>query len=71
MDTVQLKMAVMKNPEFKAFLFWSRMPFALLQDDQEKEQVILKDQRFDNPLLGDRFTVKAIVRKDRLEQAVR
>ena len=48
-----------------AFLFWSRMPIIKAIGSR----VIVKDQRFMDPLVGDRFTVRANVRTDRLEQA--
>jgi inner membrane protein len=41
------------NPDAKAFLFWSRMPVAELHEDR----IILRDQRFMDPLVMDRFTV--------------
>ncbi|WP_417593822.1 metal-dependent hydrolase [Parasphingorhabdus sp.] len=48
-----------------AFLFWSRMPVMAVDDSQ----MIVRDQRFMDPLVGDRFSVRVNVRKDRLEQA--
>ena len=41
------------DPAAQAFLFWSRMPVAELHDDR----IILRDQRFMNPLTTDRFSV--------------
>ncbi len=49
-----------------AFLFWSRMPII----EADGVGVRVRDQRFMDPLLGDRFSVRADVRKDRLEPAV-
>ncbi len=49
-----------------AFLFWSRMPVVTAVG----ARVTLRDQRFMDPLVGDRFTVRVNVRKDRLERAV-
>lgn len=49
-----------------AFLFWSRMPVITATDDQ----VTVRDQRFMDPFVGDRFTVRVNVRKDRLEATV-
>jgi len=41
------------DPAAQAFLFWSRMPVAELHADR----IILRDQRFMDPRIGDRFTV--------------
>ena len=41
------------DPAAKAFLFWSRMPVAELHADR----IILRDQRFMNPLTADQFSV--------------
>ncbi len=41
------------NPAAQAFLFWSRMPIAELHDDR----IILRDQRFLDPLAADQFSV--------------
>ena len=41
------------DPAAEAFLFWSRMPVAELHDDR----IILRDQRFMNPLTKDQFSV--------------
>ncbi len=43
------------NPQVRAFLFWSRMPVMRVEGDT----LVLTDQRFSNPLVGDRFTVRA------------
>lgn len=47
-----------------AFLFWSRMPVVTAVG----ARVTVRDQRFMDPLVGDRFTVRVNVRKDRLER---
>jgi inner membrane protein len=47
-----------------AFLFWSRMPVITAVG----ARVTVRDQRFMDPLVGDRFTVRVNVRKDRLEK---
>ena len=41
------------DPAAQAFLFWSRMPVAELLDDR----IVLRDQRFMDARLGDRFSV--------------
>lgn len=48
-----------------AFLFWSRMPVV----ERDQAEAIVRDQRFMDPLVGDRFSVRVNVRKDRLDQA--
>jgi len=50
-----------------AFLFWSRMPIVTVVG----ARVTVRDQRFMDPLVGDRFSVRVNVRKDRLERAGR
>jgi inner membrane protein len=42
-----------KGPE-RAFLFWSRMPVA----QRDGDEVVLRDQRYMQPLARDRFTVR-------------
>ena len=37
-------------------LFWSRMPFAQIVDAGNKRTLKISDQRFTDPLLGDRFS---------------
>ncbi len=49
-----------------AFLFWSRMPVV----ERDQSEAIVRDQRFMDPLVGDRFSVRVNVRKDRLDQTV-
>ncbi|MEH6661999.1 MAG: metal-dependent hydrolase [Parasphingorhabdus sp.] len=47
-----------------AFLFWSRMPVI----ERDGSNMTVRDQRFMDPLVGDRFSVRVNVRKDRLER---
>ncbi|MEP3051593.1 MAG: metal-dependent hydrolase [Erythrobacter sp.] len=42
------------DPQVRAFLFWSRVPFT---DCSEDGSVLLRDARFYDPLARDRFTV--------------
>lgn len=44
------------DADARAFLFWSRMPIAR----EAGSVLVLRDQRFDNPLLGDRFSVRVM-----------
>lgn len=50
-----------------AFLFWSRMPVFAVTGTR----VTVRDQRFMDPLVGDRFSVRVDVPKDRLDRARR
>lgn len=55
MDDPRIAVAERTDPQVRAFLFWSRMPFAVRETDGA---IILRDQRFTNPLTGDRFKVR-------------
>lgn len=55
MFDTRIFVASQTDPGVAAFLFWSRMPFAEQQPDQS---FILRDQRFTNPLVGDRFSAR-------------
>lgn len=44
-----------RNPQVLSFIFWSRMPVARFTETE----LILTDQRYSNPLVADRFTVRA------------
>jgi inner membrane protein len=54
-----LAAAVTGNRDAKAFSFWSRMPIA----QRDGDTIVLRDQRFDNPLIGDRFSVRVPVKE--------
>jgi inner membrane protein len=47
-----------KGSDVKAFLFWSRMP-VLEQTDKE---IVIRDQRFMDPRIGDRFTLRVNIK---------
>lgn len=47
-----------KNPDFEPFLFWARMPYILIEETETGSSLVLKDQRFDSALIGDRFAVR-------------
>ncbi|QJB67939.1 metal-dependent hydrolase [Parasphingorhabdus halotolerans] len=55
------------DPEARAYLFWTRMPVATVEDRGENFLVTLRDQRFMISGIGDRFVVRTAVPKDRLE----
>ena len=64
-DFLKLEVARLSK-DGAAFLFWSRMPVVTAVG----ARVTVRDQRFMHPLVGDRFSVRVNVRKDRLERAV-
>ena len=49
------------DPDVAALLFWSRMPVIR----KSKTELILGDQRFSNPLVADRFTVRVPYRENK------
>lgn len=55
MDDPRIAAAARSDSQVRAFLFWSRMPFAERGADGS---ITLRDQRFTNPLTGDRFKVR-------------
>jgi inner membrane protein len=54
LDDARIAAAAARDPQVRAFLFWSRMPI-LVRDPGGR--LVLRDQRFANPLTGDRFLV--------------
>jgi inner membrane protein len=44
----------MVNEDGAAYVFWSRMPVVT----QTKAGPVIRDQRFTDPRVGDRFTLK-------------
>ena len=54
-----------------AFLFWSRMPYAGVAEGQGRMQVKIRDARFSNPMLGDRFSVTVQVRPDSIGEVTK
>lgn len=55
MDDPRIAAAARADSQVSAFLFWSRMPFAVREADSS---IIIRDQRFANPLTGDRFKAR-------------
>ncbi len=55
MDDPRIAAAARERVDVRAFLFWARMPFARHDADGT---IVLRDQRFGNPLAGDRFSVR-------------
>jgi len=53
MDDPRIAEWAKADPAARAFLFWSRMPVAELHPDR----IVLRDQRYMDPRIGDRFTV--------------
>jgi inner membrane protein len=57
MDDPRLKRAIAQNPDARAFMFWARMPFAEIDGDT----AVIRDQRFLDPRVGDRFAVRLVL----------
>lgn len=55
MDDPRIAAAAARDREVRAFLFWSRMPFAVRQPDGS---LMLGDQRFGNDAVRSRFSVR-------------
>jgi inner membrane protein len=55
MDDQRIAAIAARDADVRTFLFWSRMPYAVF----EKGELVIRDQRFSNPALGDRFAVRA------------
>lgn len=53
MDDPRIAKAAAERADVAAFLFWSRMPFLVKEDGVLR----ISDQRFDNPVTRDRFSV--------------
>ena len=66
-DHPAVAMAGEIDPEARAYLFWTRMPVATVEDKGADYLVTLRDQRFMISGIGDRFVVRTSVPKDRLE----
>ena len=54
MTDPRIAVAASERADVAAFLFWARMPFAF----REGNAIIIADQRFDNQVTRDRFTVR-------------
>ncbi|MBL0914893.1 MAG: metal-dependent hydrolase [Sphingopyxis sp.] len=54
MNDLHLETWVKGDPAARAFLFWSRMPVA----EPDGDAIVLRDQRYMQPLARDRFTVR-------------
>jgi inner membrane protein len=54
MGDARIRAAMERDPDARAFLFWSRMPVATV----EKDAIVIRDQRFMDPRVGDRFTLR-------------
>jgi inner membrane protein len=53
-----------KNRDIAAFLFWSRMPYDGIVEENGKRTAIIRDARFSNPLVASRFSVKMDLKGD-------
>lgn len=54
MDDARIAAWAKADPAARAFLFWARMPIA----ERDGDAVLLRDQRFLDPLARDRFSVR-------------
>lgn len=54
MDDPRIAAAAARNPALRAFLFWSRMPYA---EHRADGSIVIGDQRFGNELARGRFSV--------------
>lgn len=51
-------LAIRDNKDAKAFLFWARMPVISQRVEGTNRETAISDQRFVDPMVGDRFTVR-------------
>lgn len=58
MKDVGVEIASQADPEVAAFVFWSRMPVASINEKTSPFELTLADQRFMGSPVGDRFKVK-------------
>lgn len=54
LDRLEVSVARLRDPDARAFLFWSRMPLARI----DGKDLVLSDQRFGNPLTANTFAVR-------------
>jgi inner membrane protein len=52
------RLAVKNNKDATAFLFWARMPVVSQRREDANRDIAISDQRFVDPMVGDRFTVR-------------
>jgi inner membrane protein len=57
-NIVDILPLVYRNKDLAAFLFWSRMPYDGIVTRKGKSVALVRDARFSNPLVADRFTVE-------------
>jgi len=57
MDEIRTKALTKGDPDGTAFLFWSRMPVVKFVGKADDRNMKISDQRFADPMVGDRFTV--------------
>lgn len=54
---VDIEKLTAKNSDFSDFLFWSRMPIDAMIEQSGNRSAVIRDARFFDPLVADRFTV--------------
>jgi inner membrane protein len=57
-DIVDIEKLLPRHPDLAAFLFWSRMPYGGVVEQDGKRTGIVRDARFSNSLVADRFSVE-------------
>jgi inner membrane protein len=57
-NIIDIEKLAVKNSDLAAFLFWSRMPYDGITEQNGKREAIVRDARFNNPLAQERFTVR-------------
>jgi inner membrane protein len=60
-DDPRLAAVAARDPQIAAYLFWARMP--MVGFDEQLREMILIDQRFTDPRVGDRFTARATIER--------
>ncbi len=63
MDSSLIARARAQNLDLAAFLFWARMPYAEISEHEDGIRVTVRDARFSDPMVGDRFAVTTIVKE--------
>lgn len=56
--------ATATDPDADAFIFWSRMELVSVESNNGIDTAVLTDQRFSNPMVADRFTVRVRLPKE-------
>ncbi len=60
---VDYAMLKAQNPDIAPFLFWARTPYVIVEEHNGVQNVTIRDARFANPAMGDRFSVTTRIEK--------